>query len=336
MDAVVCKRLGGLDFVEFTSMPRPEPEPGKVVVEVAAAGVNFPDLLCAEGTYPIRSEPPFILGIEGAGRVVATADGANGPAVGTRICWQDNVGKSTFAQYALVPAELAVPVPRGLDLLTAAAVPTTYGTSFYALAHRGGLRAGETLLVHGASGGTGTAAVQIGRHLGARVIATGTSAAKLETVRQMGADAVIDLTAGDFRQQVKDSTGGQGVDVVFDPVGGDLFEPSIRALRPYGRMLVIGFTSGTLPTVPANILLVKAASVIGVNYGHYLSSEPAAARRALETVLQWMDEGAFLPRINRVFALHDAVQAMQQVAARGVVGKNVIAISDETQKRITP
>jgi NADPH:quinone reductase and related Zn-dependent oxidoreductases len=335
LEAAVCTGVGGLDSVEFLSVPRPEAGPGRALVEVFAAGVNFPDLLCAEGKYPIRSEPPFILGIEGAGRVVATAGEANGLSVGDLVCWQDNVAKASFAEFALVPTESAVRVPAGFDMIAAAAVPTVYGTSYFALGHRAGLRAGETLLVHGASGGTGTAAVQIGKHLGARVIATGTSTAKLEVVREMGADAVIDLTAGDFREQVADLTGGKGVDVVFDPVGGALFEPSIRALRPQGRMLVIGFTSGAFPTVPANILLVKAASVIGVNYGHFLSSEPGAARRALETVLQWMDEGAFRPRINRVFALQDAALALGQVADRGVVGKNVIAISREAQERIT-
>jgi NADPH2:quinone reductase len=317
------------------STPRPEITPGKVLVEVFAAGVNFPDLLSLQGKYPVRSEPPFVLGIEGAGRVIEAGADVDGLSVGDLVCWQDNANKSAFAEYALVSAEAAARVPAGFDPILAAATPTTYGTAFFALFHHARLQPGEILLVHGASGGTGTAAVQLGRHMGAKVIATGTSKDKLRIVREMGADATIDLTEGNFRDQVKALTDGKGVDVVFDPVGGDLFEPSVRALRPYGRMLVIGFTSGAFPSVAANIVLAKAVSVIGVNYGHYLATQPAAACRALETVLGWMAQGRFAPRINAIYPLERAADAIDEIAARGVVGKNVLAISQQARARIS-
>lgn len=326
MKAMMCRAFGAPDRLRLETVAAPEPGGGEVLVRVLAAGVNFPDLLSVAGTYPIRSEPPFIPGIEGAGVVAATGGGVTGLAAGDLVCWQDNVRKSAFAEYVALPYGVLSRVPEGLDPVVAAAVPTAYGTAWFALSHRAALRAGETLLVHGASGGTGLAAVQLGRHMGATVIATGGSARKLDIVRSLGADHVIDLSAGDFRKQVDAMTGGRGVDVVFDPVGGDLFEPSVRALRPYGRMLVIGFTSGDFPVARANILLVKAASVIGVNYGHYLAEEPDVARDALERILGWVAAGRFAPRINATYALDEAAEALRDLARRQVVGKNVIEI----------
>lgn len=327
MKAVMCREFGAPEQLRVETVADPEPQPAEVLVKVIAAGINFPDLLSIAGTYPIPSVPPFVPGIEGAGVVMALGQGATGFAIGDCVCWQDNVRKSAFAEYVSLPQIVLTRVPSGLDPLIAAAVPTAYGTAWFALSHRAALRPGETLVVHGASGGTGLAAVQLGRHAGARVIATGSSAPKLELVRQLGAHHTIDLSVEDYRKQVDVLTAGRGVDVVFDPVGGDLFDASVRTLRPYGRMLVIGFASGVFPLARTNILLVKAASVIGVNYGRYLEDEPEAAHAALEQILAWMAAGDFTPRISRTFPLEQTTDALNDLAQRQVVGKNVIEIS---------
>ena len=265
MKAWVCPAFGDPSVLRIGERPATDPDANEVRIRLAAAGVNFPDLLSIAGTYPIRSDPPFVPGVEGAGTVIACGPDVRRLRVGERVCWQNNERKGSFAEEAVLPETAIARVPDGVPLDIAACVPTAYGTAYFALTHRAALRPGEVLVVHGASGGVGLAAVQLGKLLGATVIATGADAAKLAIVRQLGADHVIDVSAGSVRERILELTAGSGADVYFDPVGGELFEASLRAIAPYGRVLVIGFTSGQFPVARANILLIKAVSVIGVN-----------------------------------------------------------------------
>ncbi len=327
MKAWVCPAYGDPSVLRIEARAGTEPDANEVRIRLAAAGVNFPDLLSIAGTYPIRSDPPFIPGVEGAGTVIACGPNMRRLRVGERVCWQNNERKGSFAEEAVLPETAIARVPDSVPLDIAACVPTAYGTAYFALVHRAALRPGEILVVHGASGGVGLAAVQLGKLLGATVIATGADAAKLAIVRALGADHVINVSAEPVRERILELTAGSGADVYLDPVGGDLFEASLRAIAPYGRVLVIGFTSGQFPVARANILLVKAVSVIGVNYGHYLRHSPDEARNHIEQILQWVEQGRLSPRIHARYDLGHAVDALLALTRRTVVGKCVIKMN---------
>ncbi len=329
MKAIVCRQFGppsSLRFEDVSASPA-DPAPGEALVAVEAAGVGYPDLLSVAGTYPIPSQPPFIPGIEGCGRVLSVGPGVERLRPGDRVCWQDNRLKSSFAGAITLPAQVLARVPEGVSATTAAAVPTNYGTARFALHHRARVQAGETVVVHGASGGVGIAAVQLARAAGATVIATSGRASTTKAILGAGAHHVLD-SGGDLRQEVRDLTGGRGADVVVDPVGGALFEASVRLLAPYGRLLVIGFTSGDFGVAKSNILLVKALSVIGVNYGHYLAEEPEAARREVEAVLDLVAAGTLAPLVQEVLPLARAAEALARLERREVTGKLVLSVAD--------
>jgi NADPH2:quinone reductase len=320
LKAIICPAFGSPALLRFMDVPEPAMGSEEVLVRIAAAGVNYPDLLSVEGTYPIPSKPPFIPGIEGAGVVEACGSSVRRLTVGDRICWQNNKVKGSFAERLALPEIGLAHVPDSLGLEIAACVPTVFGTAKFALVHRAELQKGETLVVHGATGGTGLAAVQLGKRLGATVIATGRTAEKLTAVSKFGADHVL-VTGTTLHDDIRELTGGKGADVVFDPVGGALFDTSIRSLAPYGRLLVIGFTSGRFGVAHSNILLIKGISVIGVNYGHFLESEPVQARDSLEATLREISAGNLCACPEEVLHLADCGKALEKINHGQVTGK---------------
>jgi NADPH2:quinone reductase len=322
MQAIVCKAWGPPDQLALEHVPDPVPGPGQVVVEVKAAGVNFPDVLTVQGKYQVKPPLPFVPGMEFSGIVRTVGPDVAAYAPGDRVIGFTRTG--AFAELALAPVETLVPMPDGMDFDVAASVTLTYGTSHHALADRGALRPGETLLVLGAAGGVGLAAVEIGKALGARVIAAASSAAKLEVCRAHGADALIDYSAGDLREAIRAATDGKGPDVIYDPVGGIYSEPALRSIAWRGRHLVVGFANGAIPHVPWNVALLKGASIVGVFWGDFQRKEPAANAAALRTMLAWMVEGKLTPLVSRRYALADTARALDDMAARKVTGKVVI------------
>jgi NADPH:quinone reductase len=322
--ALVCTRLDDdLGGVAPGTFEVPPPAAGEVAVAVRAAALNFPDLLMTRGGYQHKPELPFVVGMEGAGEVAAVGDGVSGYSVGDRVCFSGKEG--AIAERIVLPAQLLRPVPAGFDWAQAAAFQVGAVTAWVSLVVRGGLRPGETLLVHGATGGMGAAAVQLGRHLGATVIATGSAGPKLEAVRALGADHVIAVGNG-FRERVKELTGGKGADVVFDPVGGDVFDESVRCIGWDGRLLVVGFTSGRIPTVAANLALIKSFSVIGVRAGEHVRRNPAEGRAIVAEVVRLAEQGVFRPLIGARFPLARALEAMRALQSREVPGKIVVEI----------
>jgi NADPH2:quinone reductase len=322
MKAVVCKAWGAPDTLVVEQLPDLQPGPGQVLVEVRAAGVNFPDLLTVQGKYQVRPELPFTPGNEFAGVVRALGDGVTTLAVGQAVIGFTRTG--AFAQQALASAEALMPMPPGMEFDTAAAITLTYGTSHHAIVDRGALQAGETLLVLGAAGGVGLAAIEIGKALGARVIAAASSEDKLAVCRAHGADATINYVTCDLREAIKAATGGRGPDVIYDPVGGDYSEPAFRSIAWRGRHLVIGFAAGAIPKLPWNLLLLKGASVVGVFWGEFARREPKANLAAMRQMLGWMAEGKLRPLVSARYALEDTARALNDMAARKVTGKIVI------------
>lgn len=278
---------------ELLDLPVPDPGPGEVRVRIAACGLNFADLLMIDGTYQERPEPPLTLGMEPAGRVDALGPDTDGPAVGTRVVVHGNTGG--LAEFGCFPAARCLPIPDAMPFDHAAAFQIAYGTSHVALDHKARLRPGETLLVLGAAGGVGLTAVEIGKRMGARVIACARGADKLAAARAAGADHLIDGGSADLRAEVK-ALGG--ADVVYDPVGGDQFDAAFRATNPDGRIVVIGFASGKVPQIAANHLLVKNISVMGLYWGGYQKFRPDVLTGSLETLVGWYAEGGLRPHIS--------------------------------------
>jgi len=322
MKAIVCKDWGPADQLELQELPDLVPGPGEVAVDVRAAGVNFPDVLTVQGKYQVRPPLPFTPGNEFAGVVRALGDGVRGFAVGDRVIGFTQTG--AFAEQALAPAAVLMPMPPGMEFDTAAAITLTYGTSHHAVVDRGQLKAGETMLVLGAAGGVGLAAIEIGKALGARVIAAASSAEKLEVCRRHGADVLIDYTKEDLREALKAATGGKGPDVIYDPVGGPYSEPALRSIAYRGRHLVVGFAAGDIPKLPWNLMLLKSASVVGVFWGDYARREPQANLAAMREMLGWMAQGKLKPLVSKRYALGETAQALNDMAGRKVTGKVVI------------
>jgi NADPH:quinone reductase len=320
--ALVCDKLADdLSGVSVREVPSPSLRAGQASVRVHAAALNFPDLLMTRGGYQYRPEVPFVIGMEGAGEVVATAGEIGDIAVGDRVCFRSRTG--ACADIVVLPAAEVHPVPVNFTVEEAAVYQIAALTAYIALVHRGALVAGETLLVHGASGGVGLAAVQLGRALGARVIATGTSAAKLAIASNHGADHTID-SATIFRDRVMQLTDGRGADVIFDPVGGDIFDESVHCIAWGGRLLVIGFASGRIPDLRANLPLLKGFSLIGVRAGETGRRDPACGAHAQKEIERLAAAGVFKPHIGARYPLTDGVEALRAMALRKIAGKIVI------------
>ena len=321
MKAVLCKTLGLPDQLVVEDVPSLQPAPGQVVVAVKAAGVNFPDTLIIQGRYQFKPELPFSPGGEVAGVVKAVGEGVATTRVGDRVIAAATWGG--FAEEIAVDADRLVPIPDDMEFVPASAFILTYGTSYHALKDRARLQAGETLLVLGASGGVGLAAVQLGKAMGAKVIAAASSDAKLAVCRQNGADEVINYGTEDLRSRVKQITGGRGVDVVYDPVGGPYSEPALRDMAWNGRFLVVGFAAGDIPKVPLNLALLKGCQIVGVDWGQLARTRPAETEPVWASLIEMANAGALHPRVHAEYPLEDGPQALRDVLARKVMGTQV-------------
>ncbi|KIF82450.1 NADPH:quinone oxidoreductase family protein [Noviherbaspirillum autotrophicum] len=322
MKAILCKSWGLPETLVVEDLPDVVPGPGQVAIDVQAAGVNFPDVLIIQGKYQFKPELPFTPGSELAGIVRAVGEGVSHLKAGDKVL--AFVSQGAFAQQIVAPAAMVMPMPPGLDFDTAAAVTLTYGTSHHAVVDRAQLKAGETMLVLGAAGGVGLAAIEIGKALGARVIAAASTDEKLDVCKAHGADATINYTTQDLREAIKAATGGKGPDVIYDPVGGVYAEPAFRSIAWRGRYLVIGFANGEIPKLPLNLPLLKGASLVGVFWGEFAKREPKANQAAMRELMGWMAEGKIKPHISGRYALADTAQALNDMAARKVTGKVVI------------
>ncbi|WP_238381017.1 NADPH:quinone oxidoreductase family protein [Alkalilacustris brevis] len=306
----------------LTDGPEPSPGPGEVALRVRACGLNFADLLMIAGAYQERPEPPFTPGMEVAGEVIATGPGTDTPAPGSRVL--AFLGQGGLAETVIVPAAHCLPLPDGMSFAVAAGFPVAYGTSHLALTHKARLAPGETLLVLGAAGGVGLTAVEIGRQLGARVIGCARGADHLAAAERAGAHHLIDSEAGDLRAALK-ALGG--VDVVYDPVGGALFREAMRATRPGGRLLIIGFASGDVPQIPANHLLVKNIDALGFYWGGYLRFAPERLNGSLAELMRWYGEGRLKPHVGHTLPLERTAEALDLLRQRKSTGKVVITLS---------
>ena len=324
MKAVLCKSFGAPDQLTVEDIESPPVKAGEVKIRVRACGVNFPDALMIQGLYQLKPTFPFSPGLEVAGDISEVGVGVSGDRVGQRIAATMMVGG--FAEEVVVPAESALPVPNNMPYEIGAGFPLVYGTAHVALARRGRLKTGETLLVLGAAGGVGLAAVELGKLMGARVIAAASSAEKLDLARSRGASETINYSSEDLRERLKVLTRDQGADVIFDPVGGDIFDQAVRRIAWEGRYLVIGFASGRIPTLPVNIALLKNASLVGLFWGAYLLRDPALIQRSFQQLLNWYSEGLLRPHVHRTYDLKDAPKALEDLINRRAMGKLVLTV----------
>jgi len=322
MKAVLCKTLGPARDLVLEDVASPQPRKNEILLDVQAAGVNFPDTLIIEGKYQFQPPLPFSPGGEAAGVVAAVGEKAGALKVGDRV--MALTGWGAFAEQVAVPFYNVLPIPASMDFTTAAAFGMTYGTSMHALRQRGQLQAGETLLVLGASGGVGLAAVEIGKAMGARVIAAASSAEKLAVAKAAGADELIDYTQASLREEIKRLTGGQGVDVIYDPVGGELFEQAVRGLAWNGRLLVVGFASGSIPQLATNLVLLKGAAVLGVFWGAFAQRQPEDNAANFKQLFAWHAEGKLKPLVSQTYPLAEAGAAIEKLGQRQAVGKLVV------------
>ena len=323
MKAVLCEEFGPPESLRYTDVPEPQPGAGEVRVRVAATALNFPDVLMIEGKYQERPPFPFAPGGEIAGTVEALGDGVTGVAPGDRVF--AGCGHGGMVEQICLPAKVLRPVPEGMPLEKAAGISTTYGTSYYALKQRAALQPGENLLVLGAGGGVGLAAVELGHAMGARVLAAASTEEKRAAATAAGADAVIDYSDGDLKEKVKALTDGRGADVIYDPVGGALFDQCMRCINWYGRILVIGFAAGDIPRVPINLVLLKSCQLIGVFYGAWGAREPAERERNMAELLAFYSEGRIDPLIGASYPLSEYAAAMRCLSERQAIGKVVVA-----------
>jgi NADPH2:quinone reductase len=322
MKAVLCKAFGPPESLVVEDIPSPTPGTGQVVITVKAASVNFPDVLIIENKYQLKPPLPFSPGSELAGIVKAVGDGVIGCKPGDRV--MAITGYGAFAEEVKTEAQRVTAIPPGMDFATAAAFGLTYATSEHALVDRGALKAGETLLVLGAAGGVGLAAIEIGKILGARVIACASTDDKLLVCREHGADDTINYTTEDLRERIKALTNGTGADVVYDPVGGAYTELALRSMAWRGRLLVIGFAAGDIPKIPLNLPLLKGLSIVGVYWGEWTRREPENFAEAMARLGRWYAEGTLKPHISATFPFERAADALTLMANRQVKGKVVL------------
>ncbi len=322
MKAIVCKELGPPEKLVFEEIKDAPMGPGDVRIAVAAAGINFPDTLIIQGKYQFKATPPFTPGAEVAGTVIEIGAKVRHVAIGDPVAALMAVGG--YATQAVAPGDGVMKLPKDFDLIAAAGFPLAYGTTIHALKQRAKIQAGETLLVLGAAGGTGLSAVQIGKLMGARVIAAASSADKLALCREQGADEVIDYSKESLKEAVKKLTKGQGADVIYDPVGGELAQDCFSAINWNGRYLVIGFASGTIPDVALNRLLLKGAAAVGVFWGAFVVREPKINAENYAQLFAWHAEGRLKPYVSKTYPLADAAQALRDMLDRKVTGKIVL------------
>lgn len=322
MRAILCKAFGPPDSLVLEQVDAPTPGAGQLLVEVGACGVNFPDVLMIEDKYQLKPPLPFSPGGEIAGVVKQVGSGVSGFAPGDRVIGA--LGWGGFAEEAVVDATRAVAMPAGMPFPTAAAFLFTYGTSHYALKDRARLAPGETLLVLGAAGGVGLAAVELGKAMQAHVIAAASSDEKLTVCADHGADTLVNYTTEDLKERVKQITRGRGADVVYDPVGGDYAETALRTIAWEGRYLVVGFAAGTIPRVPLNLVLLKGCQIVGVFWGSFTAREPVRHQDNVAELLRWWTDGKLKPRIEKTYPFDKVAEALNDLAQRRVRGKVVL------------
>ncbi|KTC18635.1 NADPH:quinone oxidoreductase [Pseudomonas marginalis ICMP 11289] len=327
MKALLCKAFGPASTLVLEDIPAPDIKKNEILLDVHAAGVNFPDTLIIEGKYQFKPPFPFSPGGEAAGVISTVGEKVTHLKPGDRV--MALTGWGSFAEQVAVPNYNVLPIPESMDFTIAAAFSMTYGTSMHALKQRANLQPGETLLVLGASGGVGLAAVEIGKALGARVIAAASSAEKLEVAKNAGADELINYTDTSLKDEIKRLTNGNGADVIYDPVGGDLFDQAIRAIAWNGRLLVVGFASGRIPELPVNLALLKGASVVGVFWGSFAQRQPQDNAANFKQLFAWFEEGKLKPLVSQVYPLERAGEAIDALGGRRAVGKVVISMKNQ-------
>jgi NADPH2:quinone reductase len=324
MKAILCTRLGTARDLELADIPDPVAGPGEVVVRIAAAGLNFFDTLLIAGRYQFKPELPFSPAAEFAGTIESLGAGVTELAVGDRVMGFSRWGNAR--EKIAIPAVRVVKLVEGLDFERAAGLSVTYGTTLYGLKDRGHLKPGETLAVLGASGGVGLAAVELGKLMGAQVIACASSDDKLDFAREHGADALVNYAKQDLREELRRLTNGRGVDVVYDPVGGAYAEPALRSLAWYGRYLVVGFAAGDIPKIPLNLVLLKSCDVIGVFWGSWTERDPAGHQANMTDMVKWAAQGKLSAHVHAVYPLADTARAIEDIAARKVMGKAILKV----------
>ena len=326
MHAWLCENPVGVDALTWKELPTPEPKAGEVLIEIQAASLNFPDLLIVQNKYQMKPALPFVPGSEYAGVVRAVGEGVKHLQVGQSVACLSGTGG--FGTHTIAPAALCMPLPAGFPAVDAAAFIMIYATSWHALMDRAALKAGETVLVLGAAGGVGTAAIQLAKAAGARVIAAASSDDKCALCRELGADETINYSVhapdGSLREEIKRLTGGKGPDVVYDPVGGAFAEPVFRSIAWRGRYLVVGFASGPIPALPFNLALLKGASIVGVFWGDFAKREPKANAAMMGELAQWYAQGKIKPVIDRTMPMAELPAAYAHMGSRGVMGKLVM------------
>lgn len=324
MKAVLCKEFGTPDKLVVEEVESPNVTGGEVRIRVRACGVNFPDVLMIQGLYQMKPPFPFSPGLEVSGDVIEVGADVDNVKVGDRVIGTMMYGG--FAEEVVIPAVMALPMPDSMSYEHGAGFPLVYGTSHVALAHRGKLQAGETLLVLGAAGGVGLTAVELGKLMGAKVIAAASTPEKLTLTQTYGADEIIQYTTENLRDRVKELTNGQGANVIYDPVGGDMFDMAVRRIAWEGRYLVIGFASGRIPELPANIPLLKNSSIVGVFWGAYLMNDPSVIMKSFQQLLGWYAEGKLKPHIHKTFSMENASSALLELMERRAMGKVLVTM----------
>lgn len=322
MKALVCEAYGPIDSLVLKDIPSPEPGPKQVLIEVKSAAVNFPDALMVQGLYQVKPPLPFAPGAEIAGVVKSVGAEVKHFKAGDKVIALTSTGG--FAEYCVADAVRTMPLPEGMDFDTGAALVLTYATSLHGLKDCGHLKAGETLVVLGAAGGVGIAAIEIGKAMGARVIAAASSDDKLALCKKVGADETVNYATENLKDRINELTGGKGADVVYDPVGGPYTEPAIRALAWRGRLLVVGFAAGDIPKIPLNLALLKERSIVGVYWGDSTRHDPAGHLANLKQLNDWFAAGVIKPVVSQRYPLAEAKTAIADIAARKVKGKIVV------------
>jgi NADPH2:quinone reductase len=324
MQAILCRSFGLPDTLTLEDIPSPTPGPGQVLIQTKACSLNFPDTLTIQDKYQFKPPLPFSPGSESSGVVRAVGEGVTHLKPGDRVFTFGSHGG--LAEERLSDANATIPLPDGMDFVTGASTLYAYGTSYHALKDRAQLQAGETLLVLGAAGGVGLAAVELGKRMGATVIAAASTDEKLAVCRQKGAAHGINYTTEDLRQRIKDITSGKGVDVVLDPVGDQWAEPAIRSMAWRGRYLVVGFAGGGIPKIPLNLALLKGCAIVGVFWGAFTQKEAALSQQNMQEIATWVMQGKLTPHIYREYSLSEAPQALTDMMERRVIGKAVVVL----------
>ena len=322
MKALYCREFGPEENLKVEEIDDPVLPPGHVLIDVKAAGLNFPDLLCVRGDYQFKPPTPFVPGGEGSGVIAGMADDVTGFEVGDRVCFNGLTG--AFASRVASPAPAIAKIPDSMSFEEAAGLTVVYATSYYALKQRAQLKAGETVLVLGAAGGVGLATVELAKAMGARVIAAASTDEKLAAAKAHGADEGINYSTEDLKARTKELTEGRGVDVIYDPVGGELAEQAFRAIGWEGRHLVIGFASGPIPKLPLNLPLLKGASAVGVFWGAWAMRDPAGHHQNMSELFAFFEAGKIKPHVASTFALDDFLAAFGELSGRKAIGKVIL------------